>query len=113
MTKKLMVVLFASAISVVSVTAGAGTVYQPVTQSGIITPDVATGGNIFYDFGVSTQGDILVCPRGADRSWRDNTCLNAKGENAWTRIQDIVPKGKTYVGFRFRGNGSSVEVYWK
>ena len=111
--KKVMVVLFASAISAVSVTAGAGTVYQPVTQSGIITPDVATGGNIFYDFGVSTQGDILVCPRGTDRLWRDEKCLNAKGENARTRIQDIVPKGKTYVGFRFRGNGSHVEVYWK
>jgi len=86
-------------------------------KNSIITRDVATSmwrtNYVEYDKDLN----ILVCPRNMLFAYKDpyNTCLNKEGKSAWVKMEQIVPKGKEFVGFKSVTQGSShiIEIYWK
>lgn len=82
---------------------------QDVSEShGIVTPDIATGMRIYSVFNNDTAGNMVVCTE-SDRGL-GGSC------NKWTRIQDVVPGNKIFVGFKIVTSSSSsthIQVYWK
>lgn len=88
----------------------AGTVMVPYQDTGIITPNIATNLYRTQTFAISGDGELLICPRHADFSWGDTTCLYMK-KNAYILANKIVPASKTYVGFNIT-NGT-LTIYWK
>lgn len=93
-----------------ALSAFAGTVYVPYRDTGIITPDIATGFYRTSRFTTSGSGDILVCRDAHFHNWADNTCTY-KGYNAWTLMTNVVPSGKSYVGFSV--SNSTLTIFWK
>lgn len=91
----------------------AATVYKYLPQSGLITPDVATGYLEISDHLIDrdAKGNTIYCPRSPWLTWEKRLCQNPQGKNQWTYLQQAVPKGKTYVGFEVRH--ASTIVYWK
>lgn len=75
-------------------------------DAGIITPAVATGMRTFHRFNNDTNGNMVVC-----------TEANFRGDcdGKWVSIQSVVPKGRTFVGFRIVSGRYDrlLEVYWK
>lgn len=77
----------------------------------VVTIDVATAVKAFIWWTTDNNGNMLVCPhikmyKSSDESCKDN------GINRWTKATEVVPPGKTYVGFRRLSNGA-LEIYWK
>lgn len=105
--KKIILFVFSMLLAV---SAFAGTVYVPFRDTGIITPDIATGFHRTGRFTTSGSGDILVCRDLHSHSWVDNTCTY-HGYNAWVLMTNIAPAGKTYVGFTVINN--TLTIYWK
>ncbi len=83
----------------------------------VITPDFATGmwRTSYYEY--DAELNILVCPRGMTFAYGNpyNTCTNLQGKSVWVKMENIVPKGKKFVGFKSVSQGSSnvIEIYWK
>lgn len=87
---------------------------QPADLNGVIPLNVATGmwrANPGYD----KEHNLIVCQRIHRYLWKDETCRDKGGNNAWAKIKDAVPKGKTFVGFKSVSQGSEhyIEIYWK
>lgn len=88
-------------------------------NTGIVTPEIATGVIRTSKTAYSEMGIILVCPTQTNQyvthNYRDDTCLDSKRNNAWVYLKDAIPKGTTYVGFKSVAQGSShyIEIYWK
>jgi hypothetical protein len=84
--------------------------------NGIVTPDIATGmwrtSRFVND---TTNMNILVCPLKYEYIYRDDTCRDKNNKNAWVLIENSLPQGKNYVGFKSISQGSShaIEIYWK
>lgn len=77
-------------------------------EAGIITPDVATGMTAVTRYNYSSDGNMVWCPE--DDMERGAKCKK------WQSIQALVPKGRTYVGFRVVSGSygyRQLEVYWK
>lgn len=76
--------------------------------SGIITPDVAVGFETFTHFKTNSDGYLVVCR---------NEHLDRGKCNQWERAEAIVPKERSYVGFRVIQDlytyRNLVEIYWK
>jgi len=74
---------------------------------GIVTPEIATGIRVYSIFNNDTAGNMVIC-QAIDRG------LSGKC-NKWTPIQDVVPRGKQYVGFKVVpvGYSTHIQVYWK
>lgn len=82
--------------------------FTAAEDAGIVTPDVATGVREFPRYNNDTNGAMVVCRY--DDYERGGGCKN------WRLLPDVVPKGKTYVGFRIvsRDYGyRQLELYWK
>jgi hypothetical protein len=82
--------------------------------NGVIPLSVATGmwrANLGYD----KEQNLIVCQRIHRYLWKDESCRDKDGNNAWAKIKDAVPKGKTFVGFKSVSQGSEhyIEIYWK
>ena len=93
----------------------------PPVSFGIITPNVSTGMMFTSIFAHNTSGDMVVCQSPNEYNQRANHCnvpdQSARVQNTgWVPIQNVVPKGRQYVGYRVvhRSSYSSVlEIYWK
>lgn len=75
-------------------------------NSGIITPDIATGMRSYTMYTSDVTGAMVVCP---ERTFSGNC-------GGWLRLEQVVPRGRTLVGFRIISgvNGArELEVYWK
>jgi hypothetical protein len=86
--------------------------------AGIVTVDMATGMRQFNAYTHDALGYMVVCVPPAEPDFRGGKaeCDDGKYKNAWTRVHDTVPKGRTYVGFRIANGmygGRLLEVYWK
>ena len=55
---------------------------------------------------ISADGVIVVCLAANKSDWRDNTCLDANGKNAWTDVANINIPGHVLIGFEYRFTGS-------
>lgn len=98
-------ILFALTLSLVPLAAVSGAKGRFTTaDSGIVTPDIATGMRAYSRFNNDVNGNMVVCL--PDNETRSGDC------KPWTPIQSVVPAGKTYVGFRVVSR-RSLEVYWK
>lgn len=113
-------VFLALALLVASVSAFAGsTPKNEQEQTGIVTPEVATGMMRIYRYTYDKDMNILVCPRGMEYEHDFRTdvakCQNEKRENQWRKMENYVPVGKKFVGFKSVSQGSShaLEIYWK
>lgn len=91
--------------------------YAPTEDNtGIVTPNVATSAMWTQNYTLDSNGDIVVCPSYADYHQRNVTCLTPDGKNAWKRMQDMVPRNRTYVGFRIVSASygyRQLEIYYK
>lgn len=99
-------------LSSLSLAASGGHSYQ--SDTGIITPDVATGFKWFNNYNIDTNGDLVVCIH--PTRFEDDGCAIIDKKHSWRRVADVVPKGRTYVGFRVvsRDYGHrQLEVYFK
>lgn len=88
--------------------AGATGGFTDEPQTGIVTPEVATGMRAYNTFNNDTNGNMVICYK-ADEN-RSGGC------NSWRLIQSEVPKGRTYVGFRIVSGSygyRQLEIYWK
>lgn len=82
----------------------------------IITPDYATGFWATYHFTQAADGTTLACVHNYD--WRNSSCTDNNGKNAWRSLQNAVPAGKRYVGFSIQSSPSTsyaavLVIYWK
>lgn len=104
------------AVSLSAHAKGSSAVTSVEATSGIVTPDIATDGLRTNRFSVTISGETVFCPLNAtDYSPRDSTCMNGK-HNAWVYARQMVPPGKTYVGFKIvsgAGGYTYYEIYWK
>lgn len=80
----------------------------------IISLNVATGMWRAYP-GYDKDNNLVVCQRIHRYLWKDESCRDMDGNNAWAKIKDAVPKGKTFVGFKSASQGDAhyIEIYWK
>lgn len=82
--------------------------YEPTVgdDAGIITPAIATGMRTFENYNNDTNGNMVICPEYPRRG---------ECKPGWVPIQSLVPKGRTFVGFRTVSGryGRLLEVYWK
>lgn len=84
------------------------------SNTGIVTPDVATGFIVFEHYTYRTDGVMVVCKAPAERE-RGGKC-EYQGKTAWTEIQNSVPANRKYVGFRVVSGAygyRQIEVYFK
>lgn len=106
----------ATLIAVISMSAHAGSssrTYSCNGTSGLITPDVATDMFRTTRFIQSATG-ILICRDDYVPYGKEECTKN--GKNAWRRMPDSVPEGKTFVAFSIvstRNGEMAVEIYWK
>jgi hypothetical protein len=82
------------------------------TDSGIVTPDVATGILGFYTFSSDASGGMQVCyEKDTEATFGYNKCKR------WTPVRQVAKDlGREFVGFRVVSgvNGHRLlEVYWK
>lgn len=101
--------LFALTLIAGNTFAGAASNPPPAAPSPIVTPDVATGFFIYEgeQFKTLPNGKTVVCSVG--------TNLDGK-LNCNTPMENAVPPGKTFAGFRLSYGGSArryLEVYFK
>jgi len=87
---------------------------QSEELGGVIPLNVSTGMwrlNLTYD----KNQNLIVCQRIHRYLWKNDTCLDENGKNAWTTMEKAVPKGKEFVGFKSvnQGDGHYIEIYWK
>ena len=90
-------------------------------NSGIVTPEVATGVLYTHAFYRNANGEMVVCLNPNEYIGKYNQCnvpdQPARLQNTgWTLATDSIPKGRKYVGFRLtRGshNTTFLEIYWK
>jgi hypothetical protein len=112
----LMIMLMMASMGAYAGSSSQGTVTEE-TQ-GIITPELATGmwrtNRFIYDKNLN----ILICPKDMDYEINmtiDNTCENKQKKMAWVTMENTIPQGAKYVGFKsITANGSHyIEIYWK
>lgn len=92
-----------------------------IASTGIITPKIAVGVIHTTRIAYTSSGEIVVCPsvydgRRVQYLWSNEECTDPKTrENRWVYPKDLIPKGKTYVGFKsYVQNGSHViDIFWK
>ncbi len=85
---------------------------------GIVTPEVATGVWRTYRHISDRNMNVLICPKNMSHEQNitsEDTCKDRSGKMAWVRMENAVPPGKKYVGFKsITQNGSHyIEIYWK
>lgn len=78
----------------------------------IITPDVAIAHQKFEYHSLTADGQIVVCPKDA-KFERTDTCQDYYGKNKWRLLKDVVPRGRTFVGYSIDAYRNDVYVYWK
>lgn len=113
--KKIILVV---AMMVASMSAYAGSSSNPQNEqenSGIVTPDVATGMLRIYSFNYDESMNILVCIDPYKYNYNNKSCVDNNGKNKWRYLSQVPPKNKKYVGFKSVSQGGShfIEVYWK
>lgn len=84
----------------------------------IVVPSIATGFYRTQNFTYDKDINILICPK--NMKYESNlsgniTCKDDKGKNAWEKMENAVPKGKKFVGFKSvtEGYKHMIEIYWK
>lgn len=84
-------------------------------QHGIITPDVATGMWRTSQFVHDVNMNILICTPQNVYYWKDHTCKDKNNNNAWVKMENAIPQGKKFVGFKSINQGIAhhIEIYWK
>lgn len=111
---KNLIALMLMLVSSYSFSASMGKDYSD-DNTGIVTPNIATGVLRTRQFAVDTNGNLVYCPPNFDHSERKNTCTLGE-RNGWTLLKDAVPVGKTYVGFKSVSGYYGyqyIEIYWK
>jgi len=92
----------------------------PAYAQRLITADVASAGTTFYGM-IGPKGDILACirPRSPADAKAEPCSLSASSSRKMgvlVPMLDLVPAGRTYVGFGIvEGNsyGTTYYIYWK
>lgn len=111
-------VAFAFMVASMSAFAGSATLSEQ-EQTGIITPDIATGVYRTYSYTYDKDMNLLICPHGMDFkiNYKTNipTCLDKNDKSQWKKMENYIPAGKKFVGFKSVSAGAShaIEIYWK
>lgn len=115
-------IILSMAVLITSISAQAATPPNTNNESReIITPEIATGFYRTEQYTYDNDLNILICPRNRhyERSIvnGDQSCTDGKTNenNKWIRMENIVPKGKKFVGFKSLSQGYTpvIEIYWK
>lgn len=102
-----------------SVSAYAGSSSQQSSNEqnhGIVTPEVATSMWRTTRFVHDTKNmNILICQLKYEYTYRNDTCEDKNKKNAWVKMENAVPQGTKFVGFKSVSQGSTqyIEIYWK
>lgn len=112
--KKLLALLLISGNAFAGATGG----FTTNDNSGIVTPDVATG---YVAFGsdriaYAPDGQMMFCQHHFETTMKRSSCEDDKGKNAWTYMKDSVPRGRNFIGFRAVSGSYGarlVELYYK
>ena len=90
--------------------AGSATNSAPITDnSGIVTPDIATGFRQYEHFNNDTNGNMVVCES-------KKYSLGGKCDDGWKNVINMVPYGRKYVGFKIVNSmygEQRLQVWWK
>lgn len=100
--------IFAMCLITSAHVAHAGATASVNTTSGIVTPDIAAGFRAYTYISYTSNGDMVVCPSAPESR---NVC-----EEGWRLLRDAVPKGRTYIGFRYANSAyghRELEIYYK
>lgn len=76
-------------------------------QTGIVTPDIATGFRQYEFFTNTTDGYMVVC---------DEPSRSGKCDTGWKPVLSIVPTGRKFVGVKVvnaAGGYQRLQVWWK
>lgn len=89
----------------------------------IVTPSVATGFYRTQNFTYDKDMNILICPMNmnmninyeSERNGYSKTCTDNKGQNKWQKMENAVPNGKKFVGFKSVSQAyiHLIEIYYK
>lgn len=106
-----------------SLSAYAGSSSQPKNAEdnhGIVTPEIASGmWRTYRHTNDDNNMNILICPKkmnhDTDMNGSNPTCKDKNGNNAWVRMENSIPQGTKFVGFKSVSQSSSqyIEIYWK
>lgn len=91
--------------------AGSSTSSVPITENtGIVTPDIATGVRQYEYFNNDTNGNMVVCEE------NKYSLTRGKCDDGWKNVITMVPYGKKYVGFKIVNVSygyQRLQVWWK
>jgi hypothetical protein len=76
-------------------------------QTGIVTPDIATGFRQYTDFNNDTNGNMVICLESS---------YGSKCPGGWKSVSSVVPAGRTFVGIKVvngRYGSQLLQVWWK
>lgn len=116
--KKIIGVVALLVTSVNTYAAALPTSYEQEVKE-MVTPNVATGFYRTQNFTYDKDMNILICPRAmkyeSNLTVKVTTCTDDKGNNQWRKMENSVPAGKKFVGFKSitEGYKHMIEVYWK
>lgn len=115
--KKISIFFTMLVTSMSAIAATTPTSYEDNTS--IITPQIATSMYRTNRFTYDKDMNILICPHGMKYDYyvttNIETCKNSNNENKWIKMENYVPAGKKFVGFKSTSQGGShmIEIYWK
>lgn len=112
--KKLIIAL-ALAAAAAAATAGAPT-FTVTEGTGSIVAYAPTNRVLTYPSGRNNStidGMLLVCPYTYEARWRDDTCFDKDGKNAWQLLENSLPGFKpTAYEIKYVGNGHKILVVY-